>query len=172
MFTVAELTHTSNGTTHQVHSEAPISINTFVEIDGLKMQVTARGTSPAEAVANLHGAVDALTQAPKAAVLSVTEQVGALLAKGLECAVRKGDYKLVERLGKAAALVLSHAVQPGESDTIMTVLSQTEGSHWYDVTVETLACTCVDYYKRHQDGHEKYLCKHGLAVAMAARITA
>ena len=172
MFTVAELTTRSNGTTHtthQTHSEANVSLNTFVEADGLRIQVTGRGATADEAVSHLREAVQALQTPP--APPTRTAQMAALLAKGIDCAVRTGDMKLVERLSKAAALVLSDAVQPSDSPTVRTVASQTASQHWHDVTVETLACTCVDYYRRHQEGDEKYLCKHGLAVAMTARIT-
>lgn len=159
MFTVAELTHTSNGTTPTTHSEAPISLNCFVDVDGLgRVQATARGQNAREAANNLKSAVNAL-QAPP----SRTAQVGALLAKGIDCAVHKGDMGLIDRLAKAAALVLSDAVQPGERAGLMTVRSQCEPMTWYDV--EEGHCSCPDH-TRH--GH---LCKHLLAVSMAARIT-
>lgn len=74
---------------------------------------------------------------------------------------------LVERLSKAAALVLSGAVQPGDRETLLTVRSMAEPSTWYEV--EEGKCTCPDWQK-HTKAGETYLCKHGLAALMHTRL--
>lgn len=155
--------------------EATISLNCFVEVPGLgRCQVTARGFSEAEAVQHLLCATEQLkaqTQ-PQGPPPPPTreEQIAQLLTKGLACAVAKGDWKLIDKLSKAAALVLNNAIEATDSPTIWAVRSSQDAEHWYEVTKDSYVCTCPDWNKHYKKGDHKYLCKHGTALAMFQRI--
>ena len=158
--------------------EAPVSLNCFVEVPGLgRVQVTGRGYgahSEAEAVAHLLLASEQLkaqTQ-PQGPPPPPTreEQIAQLLTKGLACAVAKGDWKLIDKLSKAAALVLNNAIEATDSPTIWAVRSSQDAEHWYEVTKDSYVCTCPDWNKHYKKGDHKYLCKHGTALAMFQRI--
>lgn len=150
-------------------SEAPCSVNTFVETSTLgRIQVTGRGTTPAEAVANLQGMVEAL-RPPPPPVRSREERLAQLLTCGLTRATAKGEWAMVEKLAHAAALVLSGAVQPGERDGVLTVRSRSNSELWYDV--ENGCCSCTDYMQKAKEG-ETYYCKHLVCVLMFQRLAA
>ena len=153
------ITHT---TTIGNHAEAPCAINARIDVDGRCCQVTGRGATPEEAAANFRGLLAALQPIP-APVLSRAERVGPLLACGLAKAAGAQDWALAERLAKAAVLVLSDAVEPGNRAGLVAVRSQTHPETWYEV--EGKHCTCQDA-QRHADR----ACKHRLAVMMTAKL--
>ena len=153
--------------------EAACSVNGYFHIDGYadRFQATGRGHNAADAARNLadtiHATRAALETPPPPP--SREERLSALLACGLRKAVAKHDYDLVCRLSKAAALVLSGAVEPTASPAVMAVRSQAHPETWYEVG--GAVCSCPDSQKHARNG-EKYLCKHGLAVAMMAKLEA
>lgn len=155
--------------------EASHSVNIFFEVPGYgKAQATGRGRTAQDAAANLKSTIDAtraaLAPAPdEPPVRSRTQRLAALLACGLDKAVQRGDLGLAERLTKAATLVLSDAVQPGERADLVTVRSQAEPATWYDV--QGTQCTCPDG-TRHAKAGEKYCCKHVLAALLWTRLSA
>ena len=151
----------------QALSEAPCSINGRIDVDGRCLQVTGRGLTGAEAAANFRATVDALTPAPapapEPATPSHAAQIATMLACGLQKATDAQDWPLVERLAKAAAIVLSGGVELGERAGMVAVHSQAHPDTWYEV--EAGHCTCPDG-QRHQDR----ACKHRLAAAMWGRL--
>ena len=153
--------------------EAPCSVNLFFEVEGYgKAQATGRGLTPTEAAANLQGTI-AATRAALAPVpveppvRSMEARLSTLLACGLDKAWTKGDEGLGERLVKAARLVRSGAVQPGNREGLLTVRSSQSNDHWYEVEGST--CTCQDW-TRHAQAGGKHCCKHVLASMMWARL--
>lgn len=162
--------HSKHDVPAPTHSEAPVSMNCFVDIPTMgRVQVTARGCTPAEAVTNLQGSVQAL-QATVPQQLTREQQVGLLLAKGITCAVAKQDMALVDRLSKAAYLVLSGSVEPTDTPAVMAVRSQTDVTTWYECTTVGHTCTCPAWEKHRKAGDTAYACKHGLAVAMFVKL--
>ena len=161
--------------------EAPCTMNGFVKIgrhETRDHQCTGRGTTPEEAAANFFGCIEALeagyaaratrTAAPPP-LASRTQRLGLLLACGLEKAVGKGDWKLVERLGKAAALVLAGRVVQTE-ESIYQVRSQAEP----ETTAYTVAgrdCTCQDA-RKHETDETAYWCKHTCAAVLFHKLAA
>ena len=157
--------------------ESPCSVNAYLHIPGIadRVQVTGRGMTAHEAAANLRDLIaetkavlappQALPQ-PAPAIADRTQQIGALLACGLKKATKKGDWTLVERLGKAAALVLSDAVSLGEREGMLAVQSQSHPDHYYEV--DGIACSCPDFEMHVRTPN--YYCKHGLAAAMWTRL--
>lgn len=178
---MATIPQTLNGHNHlvlQPHAPAPAcpeathSVNVFFDVDGYgKAQATGRGNSAKEAAANLLATMQE-TRAALAPQPVVPQKVtiGELLTCGLKKATAKQDWGLVERLTKAAALVLSGAVNPGERAGMLTVQSEKTPTHWYEV--DGTACSCKDYEHRHQDGDKAYYCKHGLAAMLYTRLQA
>jgi hypothetical protein len=149
------------------YTEAPCSMNTFLEVAGIgRVQITGRGCTPAEAAANLRGQVEALLPTPPP-VQTREERLAQLLACGLSKASQKGDWNLIEKLSKAAALVLADAVQPGEREGLMTVRSRSNPLTHYEVEQE--ACSCKDYTCRAKEG-TPYYCMHLLSVMMVQRL--
>lgn len=144
--------------------EASCSVNLRFAVGpyGQMAQATGRGMTAAEAARNLRETMEA-TRAELAPPPPPTREarLAQLLACGLTRAVAKGDGGLVERLAKAAALVLSGAVEPTERAQALAVRSQRDMNVWY--TVEGLACSCPDWGKRRGD-ETPYHCKHRLAV--------
>lgn len=157
--------------------EALCSVNLFFDVQGFgKAQATGRGATPLEAVSNLQGTIQHTKLALEAPVLPAPqtreERLAALLTCGLTKATARQDWGLVERLSKAAALVLSGAVSPGEREGMLAVQSQSQSTaaHWYEV--DGMACSCPDYVHRHKEGEKQYFCKHGLACAMYRKLEA
>ena len=143
--------------------EAPVSINCRVAVPGLtdQPQVTGRGTNGYEAAYRLKEGVDALLALYAPPPPPTREQrLAQLLTCGLQRAVAKGDIGLVERLAKAAALVLSDAVETTERAQALAVKSQAHPDTWY--TVEGVCCSCPDWAK-HRADEAPYACKHGIA---------
>ena len=152
------------------YAEAPCSMNTHVEVPGLgRVQVTGRGLTPAEAAANLRGQVEALTPTP-APVQTREARLAQLLTCGLAKAAAKQDWALIEKLSKAAALVLSGAVQPGEREGTTAVRSLTTPLAWYTID-EDGRCSGPDAAHRAKEG-EAYYCKHNCARLLAIRLGA
>ena len=152
--------------------EATHSVNLFFEVAGYgKAQATGRGHNAADAARNLADTIRATRAALETPPPppSREERLSALLACGLRKAVAKQDYDRVCRLSKAAALVLSGAVEPTASPAVLAVRSQEHPETWYEV--ESGKCTCPDSQKHVRNG-EKYLCKHSLATAMVAKLEA
>lgn len=160
-------------------TDALCSMNGFVKIgrhETRDHQCTGRGATPDEAAANYFGCLDALEagyaaraarQAVPAPLASRTQRLSLLLACGLEKATQAEDWKLVERLIKAAALVLAgRVVQSATSGH--QVRSQTEP----ETTVYEVAgrrCTCQDA-KKHEGETPAHLCKHALAACFTVRL--
>lgn len=140
--------------------EAPCSVNAHVELDGLRVQVTGRGATPAEAVAHFRGTLAALQPPP--APRSLETQVAAILATGLGKAMQAQDYPLVERLAKAAAMVIAGMVQT-EDAGVFLVQSRTHAGQHY--RVEQGVCPCPDATHRPERA-----CCHKLAAAMWSRL--
>lgn len=159
--------------------EAPCSMNGFVKIgkaDTRSHQVTGRGATPAEAAANYFGCLDALEAgyaaraARQAPLASRTQRLSLLLACGLEKAQANDDTQRVERLLKAASLVLADCVSQAP-DGCYDVRSQTEPSKTV-YRVAARACTCLDAM-RHAERHAEessFWCKHSLAVLFAVKL--
>jgi len=145
--------------------------------------VTGRGNDAAEAARNLTETI----QATKAALApgekrearsekqedrSREQIVAGLLTCGMQKAVAKGDMGLVERLAKAAALVLGDRIQTTDTPDVYRVLSLTNDTH-YLVVATALTCTCPDWHKHNGEAQEKrHLCKHVLATIMDQRVQA
>ena len=120
--------------------------------------ITGRGQTGAEAAAQWEGTRDALAAVLAPPPLPTSEaRLAQLLACGLQKAVAKEDYGLVERLSKAVALVLSGAVEPTKRVQALAVRSQRDSSLWY--TVEGQCCSCPDWQK-HRADEAGYCCKH------------
>lgn len=143
--------------------EAPCSMTAKVLVKGISCEpilVTGRGLTGAEAAYTLREAVAALQTPPLA---SRTQRLSVPLACGLEKAVGKGDWKLVERLTKAAALVLAGRVVQMD-DGMYQVRSQVEPETTaYMVTGHT--CTCQDA-RKHEAEDAPYYCKHSCAAVL------
>lgn len=150
--------------------EAACSVNVFFEVEGYgRAQATGRGSTASEAATNLHATITATKQALEAPpVVSQEARLGALLTCGLKKAVTKQDWGLVERLTKAAALVLAEAVSPGEREGMLAVKSLTHPEQYYEV--DGTACSCKDYEHRHAQGEKTFFCKHALAVLLYRRL--
>ena len=159
--------------------EAACSVNVMFDLPGYgKAQATGRGANADEAAANLASTIAAtraaLAPVPAAVAvvveppaLSNTQRVAHMLACGLDKAMARQDVALVERLSKAAALVLGGAVAPGERDGLLTVRSQAEPETWY--SVEAGQCTCKDW-SLHTKAGAKFCCKHVLSAMMYTRL--
>lgn len=168
--------HKNNLSTEQSGTtlpEVPCSVNGFFHVDGYpdRFQATGRGSTAQDAARNLRDTITATKTALEAPVPTTREQrLSTLLTCGLTRAVAKGDWGLVQRLSKAAALALSGAVEyTGEGAT--DVRSQREPTQtWYTVG-EDGSCTCQDWRVHHKgDGEPRYRCKHVLAVLMVVRL--
>ena len=162
-----------------VSTDALCSMNGFVKIgrhETRDHQCTGRGATPEEAAANYFGCVDtleagyaarAMRQAPPVPLASRTQRLSLLLACGLEKAVGKHDWKLVERLMKAAALVLAGRVVPLD-DGGYQVRSQTEPeTTMYEV--HGRVCTCPDS-RKHEGDELGYRCKHVVSCLFVLRL--
>lgn len=150
--------------------EAPCSVNGFFTVPGFArdFQATGRGTTSGEAARNLAATMAATREALAPSPAPGREaHIAVLLAKGLACAAAKKDTALAERLSKAAYLVLSDAVQSTDRPAVMAVRSMTSQDTIYEVT--GTVCTCPAWAKAARAGTPQP-CKHGLAVAMAARL--
>ena len=157
--------------------EAMCSMNGFVKIgmaETRNHQVTGRGNTPEEAATNYFGCLDALEAgyAARAAQKSTppplaqrTARLAQLLVKGLACAATRQDQAILDRISKAAYLVLTDAVEPTEQPQAMAVRSQTHPDTWY--TVEAGHCSCPDAGR-----HPERACKHRLAVELWCRLNA
>lgn len=163
-------TQTTTTTTQTTFPEAPASINTFIERDGLRYQVTGRGTTAAEAVAQVRALIAELDGPAAVAVVTqptVAEQVGALLAKGLACAAKHNDPALAGRVSSAAWLVLSGAVEPTDCTAVLAVRSQAHPESWYEVTGQVCTCKAWEYSAK---AGKPTPCKHVLAAEMYKRL--
>jgi hypothetical protein len=151
--------------------EAACSVNGYFHINGYadRFQATGRGHSAEEAAHNLAATIRATKATLETPPLppSSEERLSALLACGLRKAVAKQDYELVCRLSKAAALVLSGAVEPGEREGMLAVRSQQDASQYY--AVDGTQCSCPDW-ERHARKGDKLHCKHVLATMFWRRL--
>lgn len=153
--------------------EASHSVNVFFDVPGYgKAQATGRGRTAQEAAQNLRATIDATREAlaphpQEPPVRSRMQRLAMVLACGLDKAVRRGDRGLTDRLTRAAMLVLSDAVQPGNREGLLTVRSMQAPETWYEV--EGMQCTCPDWSK-HAKAGEKYSCKHVLAAMLYTRL--
>jgi len=137
---------------------------------------TGRGRTPDEAAANLAATITATRKALAPKIdepVKPTTTLGNLLECGIKKAVNKGDMNLVTRLAKAAALVVSEAVQPGNRDGLWTVRSQAAGNEgtWYELEPLRNSCSCADQQKRLR-AEQPGWCKHLLAYAFYNRLNA
>jgi len=152
--------------------EAPCSVNAHVELDGLRVQITGRGLTPAEAAANFRGTLAAMQPAPAPdpapVASSRTEQLSALLISWLGKATARGDWALVEKLSRGAALVLADKVQPGHRPGLVVVESRTHADQWYEV--EGRQCSCPDYQCHVRKGEPEHVCHHIAAAALWQRL--
>lgn len=161
-------------------TEAPCSLNAFVDVNNIRVQVTGRGETPTEAINRFYDLMSALMpptpsvaaepelEPPTAPVPTLESQVASLLACGLSKATARQDWPLVARLSHAAALVLAGAVEMGSVAGEMAVRSQANPDTWYTVADRT--CTCPDYQRAARADNTKHCCKHILAVSMWARL--
>lgn len=180
--TVAKTTRSRKS---QTTPEALCSVNIRFQIPGYADfgQATGRGDTPEQAARNLTETIAATkaalapAPAPQTELLSAPrtrEQILAgLLTCGMQKAVAKGDMGLVERLAKAAALVLSASVEPTDRADCTAVRSACHAETWYEVETSTgkHTCSCPDY-QHHRDEAKRYCCKHIAAVMMHQRIAA
>lgn len=150
------------------YPEMPCSITAHVDMDGLRVQITGRGPTPADAAAQFRGTLAAMQPAPVTSP-SRTAQIAALLTCWLDKAVTRQDWPLVETLSKGAALALAGAVEPGDRVGVVAVRSATHPDTWYEV--EGLTCTCPAYQQHVRKGVPEYACKHRCAAAFVARLT-
>jgi len=148
--------------------------------------VTGRGDTPEQAARNLTETIQATKAALAPAPAAQTEPLHAprsreqvlagLLTCGMQKAVTKGDMGLVERLAKAAAIVLAkeHLYQDPNTPDHYELLGQMRHAQMtlYHVNPRTLHCTCPDFSTHNSEAQEKrHMCKHLLAVMMYERIT-
>ena len=156
-----------------VSHEAPVSMNCFVEVEGLgRVQVTARGATGTEAARSLQASVRALV-APTAlepASDTLNGRLVALVAKGTLKALGTGDMALVERLHKALVIAATGGVSGPDEDGIWYVASQAEANRAY--TIQEHRCSCPDAKRHYLNGEVKYCCKHSLSQAMVEKATA
>jgi hypothetical protein len=145
--------------------EAPCSINGHINIAGTTVQITGRGANGEEAAHNFKATLAAMQPVPAPEPVPPTreQRLAALLACGLAKAVANADMPLVERLAKAAALVLADAIEPGNRAGLLAVRSQSNPATYYEV--DGKHCTCPD-----SERHQERACKHVLAVALVARL--
>lgn len=155
-------------------AEAPVSLNTYVDVPNLgRVQITGRGHSAREAVQHLLCATEELraqTQ-PQGPAPTPKPTLGELLACGLGKAAQAGDSALVDKLSKAAYLVLSGAVEKGSADDLRAVRSQQDAQTWYDVSISSHTCTCPSWEHAARAG-KTLPCKHVLAACMAEKMQA
>ena len=144
-------------------AEAPCSINAHVDINGLRVQVTGRGLTPEDAASNFRQTLAAMQPPPVPTPKTLAAQVAELLACGLGKASAAQDWPLVERLSKAAALVLAGMVELGDRPGMLAVRSMANPDTWYEV--EGKLCTCPD-----AQHHPERVCKHVLAAKIYERI--
>ena len=158
------------------HTEAPCSVNGYFKVEGYadRFQATGRGATASEAARNLQATIAETrlaleAPAPAPPVPSREERLAALLACGLKKATAQANWGLIERLSKAAALVLSGAVMPGEREGLLTVASSTQVSTWYEVE-HGKTCSCPDFARKSRTTEGQYRCKHLLASLLYARL--
>jgi len=160
------------------HSEAPCSLNIKLRVAGGDVQITGRGQTPAEAVANVletKALLTAALTAPTAPTAptprpSRTQRLGVLLACGTEKAVAQGDLARLTRLVKAYELVVRGHVVANPDGGGALVQSQAAGATTH-YRVVGRRCECADY-TRHVEAEQSYLCKHGLAYLLVQRLDA
>lgn len=156
-------------------AEAPCSINGHATINGMTVQVTGRGFTGEEAASNFRHTLAAI-QPPvveaKPEPKSRETQLAELLTCWLSKAVSRGDFGLVERLSKGAALVLADKVQLGNAPGVIAVRSSKEDMTWYDVSFTSgqKSCTCQDYVCHARKGQSEHPCKHVCAAALWQRL--
>lgn len=173
MTSIAESATTVQADQAPALPEAAISINAYIHVPGLpeRIQVTARGRQALDTAQRLKEGINAIQQtfAPTPPLPSREQRLAILLTCGLQRAVNKDDYRLIERLSKAAALVLAgRVVDTGQA--VWEVRSQTEpATTLYEVQGRT--CTCPDSHK-HEADEQRYYCKHAAAVLFAMKLNA
>lgn len=150
--------------------EAPFSTNAYAIIDGVKHQITARGSSATEMTSNYFAAVDTLTAAYTARSRRMDPaQLLALVQCGIAKAVKHNDLDRIKRLMKAVEIVQSGGVT-AEQDGTYAVTSQSDPAKGYWVNADG-ACACEDWI-RHAEQKEVFFCKHSLAVLLVIRLQA
>ena len=150
--------------------EAACSVNGYFHVEGYtdRFQATGRGHNAEDAARNLADTIRATRAALETPPPPSREvRLSALLACGLTKAVVKHDYDLVCRLSKAAALVLSGAVEAGEREGMLAVRSQEDANQYY--AVDGMQCSCPDW-ERHARKGDKLHCKHILATMFWRRL--
>ena len=153
--------------------EATHSVNGYFFIQGHRerYQATGRGWSAQEAAQNLADTIAATREAlapPVPEPKTREAQVAELLTCWLGKAAARGDFGLVERLSKAAALVLAGMVELGNRPGMLAVRSSKDAGTWYDVEGRT--CTCQDYTCHARKGEPEHACKHIAAAALHLKL--
>lgn len=150
--------------------ESPCSVNAHVEINGLRIQVTGRGHTADEAATNFRATLAAMQPpAPEPPPPLTREQrIAELLTCWLGKAVQRGDFGLVERLSKGAALVLGHQVERSDRANVLAVRSTKNPETWYEV--EGRQCTCPGYQTHVRYSKAEHVCKHICAAALWQRL--
>ncbi len=143
--------------------EAPVSMNCFVEMDGVgRVQITARGMTAAEAAAQLRAGIEALRPTPF--------QVKDLLDCAMDKAIAQDNPKIAEIALKAGLLMKAGKVTP---PTVIAHHWQVQGSANLPYTVMThepdadagWSCSCPA-----AQHHPEQYCKHYLACRGYAKI--
>ena len=142
-------------------AEALCTIRGNININGQSIEITGKGMTPDEALSNWKHMVEAIQPLPT--THNRTAQIATLFSSILAKAVTSKDWSLVDRLGKAATLVLAEKIELGNRPGLLCVKSMTNPDQYYEV--EEDACSCPDYRWNH--GHA---CKHVLAVAIWQRL--
>ena len=154
-----------------VSHEAPVSMNCFVEVEGLgRVQVTARGATGTEAARSLQASVRALVAPTAPETDTLHSRLVALVAKGTLKALGKGDMALVERLHKALVIAVTGGVSGPDEDGIWYVASQAEANRAY--TIQERRCTCPDAKRHYLNSEQHYLCKHAISQALMEKAQA
>lgn len=154
--------------------EAPCSVNTHVDVAGLRIQITGRGYTGDEAALNFRDTLAAMRVALEtpAPALDPEETLGEVATRWMAHVAQQGDVASLERLTKALALVvMGHVVPiaevPGDPPLHAWRVTAMDGTRAYDVAMQAdiAACPCKDYQHRAPD-NPRFLCKHGLAVLL------
>jgi len=150
--------------------ESPCSVNTFVEIDGLRVQVTGRGLTAQEAARNLADTI----AATRTALAPQPPTIGEMLESACVKAIAAEDDGLAARAMGAALLVLRGAVTPPNTvEHVWQVQGSADAPYVVDLHDEEApggrSCTCPDWQHRNGPDKPARCCKHQLAALMAAK---
>ena len=150
--------------------EAPCSCNVFVDVNGLRVQVTGRGDGPREAARHLAATIAEVQHE----LAPAPPTIGELLEKACRAAVARDEDGVAVKALQAAMLVLRGAVSP---PTAVQHAWLVQGSADLPYVVDMAdadapggrSCNCPDWEHRNGPDLPVHSCKHILACCLMAK---